>query len=177
LLFAEREANRVSASRRRESKADADSPDPPLAEIIEEADKVGAAGWTKTKHTQRIIPVERLAPETDLDRLAEVVIEKHFPVIPVSDRPDPLPSFRVSYEEHSAAMHLHGTDVMKRVADLVPKDSYRVDLETPERTILVVVAGGSCMMSVVKGYGANEKYHHFRIHSAADLGPPSTVTA
>lgn len=30
-----------------------------LAEaLIEEADKVGAEGWTKTKHTQRIIPVE-----------------------------------------------------------------------------------------------------------------------
>ena len=72
---------------------------------------------------------------------------------------------------------LHATDVMRRVADFVPKDSYRVDLESPERTILVVVAGGSAMMSVVKGYGMSEKYHHFHIHSAADLGPPSTVSA
>ena len=66
-------------------------------------------------------------------------------------------------------MHLHATDVMRLVADFVPKDSYRVDLESPERTILVVVAGGSAMMSVVKGWSMTEKYHHFHIHSAADL--------
>ena len=29
----------------------------PHAGLIEEADKVGAAGWTKTKHARRIIPV------------------------------------------------------------------------------------------------------------------------
>jgi hypothetical protein len=28
---------------------------------------VGAVGWTKTKHAKRIIPVERIAPETDLE--------------------------------------------------------------------------------------------------------------
>ena len=146
-------------------------------ELIEEADKVGAAGWTKTQHTQRIIPVERLAPEADLDALAKKLVDEHFPKIPPGERKDPLPSFRVHYEEHSPAMHLHATDVMRRVADFVPKDSYRVDLESPERTILVVVAGGSALMSVVKGYGMSEKYHHFHIHSAADLGPPSTVSA
>lgn len=147
------------------------------AELIEEADKVGATGWTKTQHTQRIIPVESLAPEADLDALAKKLVDEHFPEIPPSERKDQIPSFRVHYEEHSAAMHLHSTDVMRRVADFVPKDSYRVDLESPERTILVVVAGGSVMMSVVKGYGMSEKYHHFHIHSASDLGPPSTFPA
>jgi tRNA(Ser,Leu) C12 N-acetylase TAN1 len=149
----------------------------PHAGLIEEADKVGAAGWTKTKHARRIIPVERIAPEADLDALSKKLVDEHFPEIPPGERKDPLPSFRVHYEEHSPAMHLHATDVMRRVADFVPKDSYRVDLESPERTILVVVAGGSALMSVVKGYGMSEKYHHFHIHSAADLGPPSTVSA
>ena len=41
----------------------------PHAGLIEEADKVGAAGSTKTKHARRIIPVERIAPEADLDAL------------------------------------------------------------------------------------------------------------
>ena len=50
-------------------------------ELIEEADKVGAAGWTKTQHTQRIIPVERLAPEEDLDALAKKLVDEHFPEI------------------------------------------------------------------------------------------------
>ena len=59
-------------------------------------------------------------------------------------------------------------DVEKKIADMVPKE-YEVNLTNPELTILVVVAGGSAMMSVVKGYGANEKFHHFRIHSVAEL--------
>ena len=50
---------------------------------------------------------------------------------------------------------------------MVP-NSYEVNLTNPELTILVVVAGGSAMMSVVKGYGANA-FHHFRIHSVAEL--------
>ena len=39
-------------------------------ELIEEADKVGAAGWTKTSHTARLIPVESIAPEYDIEALA-----------------------------------------------------------------------------------------------------------
>lgn len=46
--------------------------------IIEEADKTGAEGWTKTKHTQRIIPCEMIAPETDLEQLARKIVNKHF---------------------------------------------------------------------------------------------------
>ena len=32
---------------------------------------MGAAGWTKTHHTQRLIPIERIAPETDLSSSLE----------------------------------------------------------------------------------------------------------
>jgi tRNA(Ser,Leu) C12 N-acetylase TAN1 len=137
--------------------------------LIEEADKVGAAGWTKTEHTQRLIPIERIAPEANLDELAAKIIAEHFPPVAPLDRPAALPSFRVHYEEHSPAMHLHKMDVEKKIADLVPKESYRVDLENPDRVILVVVAGGSAMLSVVREYEAKQKYHHFHIHSKADL--------
>ena len=74
------------------------------------------------------------------------------------------------YEEHSAAMHLHKIDVEKKIADMVPSD-YEVNLNDPTLTILVFVAGGSCMMSVVQGYASHEKFHHFHIHSATDLSP------
>ena len=143
------------------------------ADLIEEADKVGAAGWTKTSHVQRLIPVERVAPEFDLDRLAAAVIYEHFPRVKTTDDVKPghkLPTFRVHYEEHSAAMHLHKIDVEKKVADMVPSD-YEVNLNDPTLTILVSVAGGSCMMSVVQGYASHEKFHHFHIHSASDLSP------
>ena len=148
----------------------------PHAELIEEADKVGAAGWTKTKHARRIIPVERIAPEADLDALSKKLVDEHFPEIPPGERKDPLPSFRVHYEEHSAAMHLRKMDVEKKIADMVPSD-YPVNLNDPTTTILVSVAGASCMMSVVTGYASHEKFHHFHIHSAADLSPKKATVA
>ena len=59
---------------------------------------------------------------------------------------------------------------------MVPSD-YPVNLNDPTTTILVSVAGASCMMSVVTGYASHEKFHHFHIHSAADLSPKkATVT-
>ena len=60
------------------------------------------------------------------------------------------------------AVHLRGTEVCKNIADLVTDPSYEVDLEHPMRTILVTVAGGSVMLSVVEGY---DKLHRFHIHS------------
>jgi len=129
------------------------------AAIVEEADKVGAEGWTKTAHTQRIIPVEAVAPEMKYLTLAKKIVDTHFPAPRVTG--DPV-TFAVRYEEHSPAVHLCGTEVCKNIADLVTDPSYEVDLEHPMRTILVIVAGGSVMMSVVEGY---DKLHRFHIHS------------
>jgi len=129
------------------------------AAIVEEADKVGAEGWTKTAHTQRIIPVEAVAPEMKYLTLAKKIVDTHFPAPRVTG--DPV-TFAERYEEHSPAVHLCGTEVCKNIADLVTDPSYEVDLEHPMRTILVIVAGGSVMMSVVEGY---DKLHRFHIHS------------
>jgi hypothetical protein len=41
---------------------------------------------------------------------------------------------------------------------------YIVLASSADKTILCITAGGSVMMSVVKGY--DEKMHHFHIHSA-----------
>ena len=76
-------------------------------------------GWTRTSHTQRIIPIERIAPETELEELAKSVVETHFPRCPPSERATPLPSFRVHYEEHSPAEHLHKSTVHDLVANWV----------------------------------------------------------
>jgi len=129
------------------------------AAIVEEADKVGAEGWTKTAHTQRIIPVEAVAPEMEYLTLAKKIVDTHFPAPRVTGNPV---TFAVRYEEHSPAVHLRGTEVCKNIADLVTDPSYKVDLEHPMRTILVIVAGGSVMMSVVERY---DKLHRFHIHS------------
>ena len=131
--------------------------------------------YTKTEtiplapHVARILPVERVAPETDIDRVARHVIDEHFPKIDANaagtrNRASSkgLPSFRVRYEAHSPAARFGSAEIEKRIADLVP-DEYAVNLETPDETILVVVAGASVLMSVVQGYDAEEKFHHFRV--------------
>jgi hypothetical protein len=92
---------------------------------VEGVDKI-SSGWThEAKHVQRIIPVERIAPETDLEQLAKKIVEEHFPALAPADRPEPLSSFRVHYEEHSAALHLHKFDVEKMIADMVRVSSMR----------------------------------------------------
>ena len=137
-------------------------------------DAAAFAAFTKTAvapvapHVARVLPVERVAPEADIDLIARSVIREHFPAVSTPEgtakwaSDTGLPTFRVRYEEHSPAAHLSSTTVARRVADLVP-DDYAVDLAAPDETVLVVVAGGSALMSVVRGYDAEEKFHHFRL--------------
>ena len=137
-------------------------------------DAAAFAAFTKTAvaplapHVARVLPVERVAPEADIDLIARSVIREHFPAVSTPEgtakwaSDTGLPTFRVRYEEHSPAAHLSSTTVARRVADLVP-DDYAVDLAAPDETVLVVIAGGSALMSVVRGYDAEEKFHHFRL--------------
>jgi hypothetical protein len=143
--------------------------------LIEESDAVGGPdakgeAWTKTAHTRRIIPIERIAPETDFDELAEKVISWHLPELPPEKRKDTLTTFRVHFEEHSPALHLKKLEIAKKIADLVPEDSYKVDLKHADLVILCVVAGGCAMMSVVEGY--DDRMHHFTIHPEKQPASP-----
>ena len=138
----------------------------------------GGQGWRcgldRNIHTARLIPVESIAPEYDIETLAAKIINEHFPRMDSAagtHRWAARFAVRVHYEEHSREAML-AMGVEKKIADMVPKE-YGVNLTNPELTILVVVAEGSAMMSVVKGYGANEKFHHFRIHSVAELNRTS----
>ena len=68
--------------------------------------------------------------------------------------------FRVRYEEHRRRAPLldhRGA----RVADLVP-DDYAVDLAAPTRPCWWW-SRAVALMSVVRGYDAEEKFHHFRL--------------
>ena len=76
-----------------------------------------------TRNASSRSSVSRLRRTSTLSRRS--LIDEHFPKIPPGGEEGPASSFRVHYEEHSAAMHLHATDVMRRVADFVPKDSYQ----------------------------------------------------
>eukprot|EP00982_Pelagococcus_subviridis_P006921 30333-Pelagococcus_subviridis.AAC.7 len=69
-----------------------------LAEkIIEDVDDDAARAdvcWSRTAHAQRIIPVERIAPEYDLERLAREVIAKKFPARGRATDRGPPPTFK-----------------------------------------------------------------------------------
>jgi hypothetical protein len=98
------------------------------------------------------------------------VISWHFPELPPEKRKDPLTTFRVHFEEHSPALHLKKLEIAKKIADLVPEDSYKVDLKHADLVILCVVAGGCAMMSVVEGY--DDRMHHFTIHPEKQPASP-----
>lgn len=141
-------------------------------DIMQEVEK--GEGWTRTQHVARIIPVEGIVPEGEWKELAKLITNKHFPAKPIAPAAGhPLPTYRVHYEEHSPATHMHSKDVAETVAGMVPTDCYKVNLKEADRTILCVVAGGSAMMSVVQGY--DKKLHHFRVHPV--IHTPTTPSA
>ena len=64
-------------------------------------------------------PVERVAPEaTSTGSPPSSTSTSPSPSHPTASSGHKLP-FRVHYEEHSAALHLHKIDVEKKVADMV----------------------------------------------------------
>ena len=97
------------------------------------------------KHLTRLLPVEATSGETpeEMGAMAARLIAAHFPH-------DGKPAtFAVSVEQHSPVMHLDSRSVTDVIASIVPSPPYKVDLRNPDKTILVIVVGGSCLMSVV----------------------------
>ena len=70
----------------------------------------------------------------------------------------------MSYEAHSPAERLRKLETEKKVADLVP-DCYDVRLRDPDLTILVIVAGGSAMLAVTRGYDDAQRFHKFHVRA------------
>lgn len=135
--------------------------------IVEECKK--GADWKQPTHVSRIVPVEQAASELELDSLAARVLPGHFPARDTDAEPI---SFEVHYEEHSALRHFQSADVNRVVAAHVPRVGYRVDLKKPMKTIIVINAGGSMMMSVVENY---DELNHFNIRTAVNEKLANTV--
>ncbi len=133
--------------------------------VVEECKK--GANWKQPTHVSRIVPVEKCASELELNALASDVLARRFP--PRDVDADPI-AFAVHYEEHSAIRHFSSSDVNRIVAEHVPDVGYEVNLKTPKKTVLVVNAGGTMMMSVVDDYDA---LGHFNVHRAAFDDKPS----
>ena len=111
--------------------------------------------------------MEKCASELELNALASDVLARRFP--PRDVDADPV-AFAVRYEEHSAIRNFSSSDVNRIVAEHVPDVGYEVNLKTPKKTVLVVNAGGTMMMSVVDDYDA---LGHFNVRRAAFDDKPS----
>ena len=73
---------------------------------------------TRGSYHVRVLTVYRYTHITVVPCYTSMV-ETHFPRCPASERATPLPSFRVHYEEHSPAEHLHKSTVHDLVANWV----------------------------------------------------------
>lgn len=127
------------------------------------------ADWVQPTHVARVVPVEKSTSELDLPALAQEIIGRHFPPRDVDASPI---TFEVHVENHSPLFRFHASDVHRVVAGFVPDVGYKVDLKNPQRTIVVINAGGSTMMSVVENY---DELYHFNVNRAAHAKLSSRV--
>ena len=124
------------------------------------------ADWTKAEgvrptHVSRMIPVEGTCDELDLISLAANVVPKHLETI----RREGLRSatYEVIYEEHKPSLHLLPSVVNAAIGECLP-DGYVVDLKSPSHSVLCLVQGNTCFLSVVHNYRDIAK--HFAVHKA-----------
>ena len=121
------------------------------------------ADWVQPTHVARVVPIERCAAELDLPALAKEIVGRHFPPRDDDDDDAEPITFEVHFENHQPLYRYHASDVNRIVASFVPEVGYKVDLKNPQKTILVINAGGSAMMSVVENY---DKLFHFNVNRA-----------
>ena len=121
----------------------------------------GAKWAPRPTHVSRMIPVEGIANELELMPLAANLLPEHFES--VSRAGLRSSTYEVTYEEHSPSVHIFPSVVNGIIGDTLP-EGYAIDLKAPAHTILVVVAGEACFMSVCDKY--RDRAMHFALHKA-----------
>ncbi|MCW4007288.1 MAG: THUMP domain-containing protein [Candidatus Bathyarchaeota archaeon] len=91
----------------------------------------------KFRYTLRVIPVEKVV-RTDLDEVKRVAAE-------LSLRIDADETFRVTVEKRFTS--IHASDFIKAAAEGITR---RVDLEKPDKILLIEVVGGFTGLSLIK---------------------------
>jgi hypothetical protein len=112
------------------------------------------------EHLTRILPVTSVsgASVADVERLAHTVLDPRFPSTKTES--GETETFAVRAETHSPRIRDSSPgDLVRRVADIVPK-SYKVDLsEHTKATVLLMLVGQNAMLSVVDDWHALHKYN------------------
>jgi len=105
--------------------------------------------------------VEGIANELELMSLAANLLPAHFESVACEGLRSS--TYEVTYEEHSPSLHIYPSVVNGIVGDALP-EGYAIDLKAPAHTIIVVVAGEACFMSVCDKY--RDRAMHFVVHKA-----------
>ncbi len=121
----------------------------------------GAKWAPRPTHVSRMIPVEGIANELELMPLAANLLPAHFESVTREGLRSS--TYEVTYEEHSPSLHIYPSVVNGIVGDALP-EGYAIDLKAPAHTIIVVVAGEACFMSVCDKY--RDRAMHFVVHKA-----------
>ncbi|KAK8928269.1 hypothetical protein KSP39_PZI017588 [Platanthera zijinensis] len=103
----------------------------------------------------RVVPVEVTcyASEEEVSKSIKPLIEHYFPV----DTPLKVILFAVLYEARSNT-GIERMTIINAVAKSVPQP-HKVDLKTPDKTIIVQIAKTICMVGVVERYKELSKYN------------------
>jgi tRNA acetyltransferase TAN1 len=119
-------------------------------------DDVKKNGQNKSRFCKRFYPIDYSTTSAleDIKALGETIAREHFP----KDISGEV-KFSVDCERRAHAPDLERIDVIHAFAFSIPQPPYKVDLNNPEKTVLVNVVKGTCGASVVRDYRALQKYN------------------
>lgn len=119
-------------------------------------DTAKKTGQNKSRFCKRFYPIDYTTTSQidDIKRLGETVAKDHFP----KDCTDEV-KFSIDCERRAHAPDLERIDVINAFAGAISQPPYKVDLNNPEKTILINVIKGTCGASVIRDYRALQKYN------------------
>lgn len=121
--------------------------------LLDDAKK---SGQNKSRFCKRFYPIDYTTTSSieDIKTLGETVAREHFP----KDISGSV-KFSIDCERRAHSPDLERIDVINAFAFAIPQPPYKVDLNHPEKTVLVNVVKGTCGASVVRGYRELQKYN------------------
>eukprot|EP00884_Botryococcus_braunii_P004450 jgi/Botrbrau1/14005/Bobra.150_1s0015.1 len=127
----------------------------PLELVAHIAKRVRDARNPQSRTLLRFLPVEKVchASMEAIGKAAQELLPQHFPAGPDAE---PL-TYAVQYE-HRASGSLDRGDLINKVIEGIDK-IHKVNLTTPQKTIVVQVVKMCCAISVVDDYRSNLKYN------------------
>lgn len=110
----------------------------------------------KSRFCKRFYPIDYSTTSAveDMKTLGETIAREHFP----KDIKDEV-KFSIDCERRAYSPDLERIDIINAFAFAIPQPPYKVDLNNPEKTVLVNVIKGTCGASVVRDYRALQKYN------------------